>query len=176
MAALDDFLQEQGYKIQLTNDEILLEKVHKINVTSLIVGGIGIAIMVLIGIVLPPAASLMYVIAFVILVVVFRFNYRGMRPIVVFDWTHSMMVRRSVYFFVNSQTTKINGYQGIDIRTKDWSSQSSEGVDEYQKTIFLKTADGEVEVVDFYTEEEKVEPELLELEQIIDKHLRTSKA
>jgi hypothetical protein len=173
--ALEAFLSEQGYRLHYTDDEVKLEKKLKINITSIIVGGIGIGIFVMLGSWLKDSAILMYVISAIILLIVLRFNYRGARPITIFDWSHDTMIRKSVWFFLNSQSVKINGYTGIDLRTTDWSSQSSEGVDEYQKTIFLKTADGEVDVVDFYTEEEDTEPELKEIMQILHDFLIVKK-
>jgi len=174
--ALDSFLKEQGYRLERSEDQIKLEKRRKINVTSIVVGAIAVTLFLLIGSWLKDSAILMYVISLIVVTVVFRFNYRGARPITIFDWTHSTMIRKSVWFFVNSQSVKINGYNGIDLRTTDWSSQSSEGVDEYQKTIYLNTADGEVTVVDFYTEEESMEPELKELMQVIHDFLMAKKA
>jgi len=175
MASLDVFLKDQGFRLTRSDDEIILEKKRKFNVTSIIVGVISITVLIFVGRMLPPAKTLMYIISGIVVLLVAGFNFRGTRPITVFNWTHNTMVKKSVWFFVNSKTTQIEGYRGIDINTVDWQSQSSEGVDEYQKTIYLKTDGGDINVVDFYTEEKETEPELVELMQIIHDHL-TSKA
>jgi hypothetical protein len=176
MTSLDVFLKDQGFRLIRMNDEIILERKKKFNVTSIIVGGVSIFILLYVGYMLPPATVLMYIIAAIVLLVVLRFNYRGSRPLTVFNWSHNTMVKKSVWFFVNSKTTTIEGYEGIDIKTVDWQSQSSEGVDEFQKTIYLKTKNGDIRVQDFYTEEEETEPELKELMQIIHEHLEKKPA
>jgi hypothetical protein len=169
--ALNDFLKEQGYKLELSDNEVVLERRRKINVVSIVVGVISISILMLVGSWL-PVTSLMTVLSVVILFLVLRFNFRGTRPITIFDWTFKTMIKKSVWFFANSKSIAINGYKGIDLRTVDLSSQSSEGVDEFQKTIYLNTEDGEVVVIDFYIEEdETVDAELRELMQIIHNHL-----
>lgn len=169
--SLDTFLDAQGYALSHSDTEIRLEKNQKTNVTSIIAGTIGIAVFIFMGVSFPPAATMMYVVAGAILLVVLRFNFRGARPITIFDWTHTMMVKKSVWFFINSKTSKIEGYNGVDLKTIDLGSQSSEGVDEFQKTIYIKTNSGEVDVVDFYSEVEPMEPELKEIMQIIHDHL-----
>ena len=171
MSSLNDFLKEQGFEFTVTDKEVRLEKSKKINKISVVVGAIGVGIFIFLGYSFPPAAVLMYVIAVIILLLVMRFNFRGYRPITIFDWTYRNMIKKSVYFFLNSKSYKIDGYQGVDVRVIDWSSKSSEGVDEFQKTIFLKTNNGEIDVVDFYTEVEPLEPELTEIMQAINDHL-----
>lgn len=173
--ALDKFLKEQGYTLEKTESEVKLERNRKVNVISIVVGVIAIAIFTWVGSWLKEAATLMYIISVIILFVVLRFNYRGARPITVFDWTHKTMIKKSVWFFINSKSFAINGYQGIDVRTTDLSTQSSEGVDEFQKRIFLNTAEGEIRVIDFFVEEdERVDEEIKELMQIIHDHLKKS--
>ena len=175
--ALDKFLKSQGYKLEKSETEIKLERVRKLNIVSIVVGTVAIIIFTWVGSWLKEAATLMYIISAIILFVVLRFNYRGARPITIFDWTHKNMIKKSVWFFINSMSFEINGYQGIDCRTTDLSSQSSEGVDEFQKRIYLNTADGEIRVIDFYVEEdESVDDELRELMQIIDAHLSKASA
>ncbi len=134
MASLDKFLKDQGYKMHQTDKEVVLEKSKKVNVISIVVGLIGISIFVFLGVVFTSSAVLMYLIAALILLIVLRFNFRGFRPIILFDWSYKTMVRKSVYFFANSITTHIEGYQGIDVRVVDLATSSSEGVDEFQKT------------------------------------------
>lgn len=175
MASLDAFLKDQGYQFSQTDKEVKLEKSRKLNVISIVVGLIGIAVFVLIGVVFETAGSLMFIIAGLILLIVMRFNFRGFRPITIFDWTFKTMVKKSTFFFVNSITTKIEGYNGIDLRTVDLASSSSEGVDEFQKTIYLKTSNGEVDVIDFYTDFEAMEPEIPVIMQAIHDHLMKAK-
>lgn len=170
--ALDKFLKEQGYKLEHSDTEVVLERRRKINIVSIVVGTISVLVLTLVGSWLQDAATLMHIISIVIVFLVLRFNFRGTRPITIFDWTFKTMTRKSVWFFANSKSIAINGYRGIDLRTIDLSTESSEGVDEFQKTIILNTADGEVKVIDFYIEEdETVEEELKELMQIIHNHL-----
>lgn len=176
MGSLDAFLKDQGFKFSQSEKEVRLEKVRKFNVVSLIVGLIGISIFVFIGFSFPAAGGLMYVIAAIILLLVLRFNFRGYRPITLFDWTYKTMIKKSVYFFINSVTVNIEDYNGIDLRTTDLASSSSEGVDEFQKTIFLRTANGEIDVVDFYTDNEPVEPEIPTIMQAIHDHLMRGKS
>ena len=171
MGSLEAFLKDQGYKFEVSDKEVRLERKRKRNIVSYIIGIIGVSVFVLIGTVLTSAATLMYIIAVLIVFTVLRFNFRGFRPITLFDWTHTTMIKKSVYFFINSKSFKINGYKGIDVKTVDWSSQSSEGVDEFQKTVFLNTEDGELRVLDFYTEQEALEPEIKEIMEAINTHL-----
>lgn len=171
MGSLEAFLKDQGYKFEVSDKEVRLERKRKRNIVSYIIGIIGVSVFVLIGTVLTSAATLMYIIAVLIVFTVLRFNFRGFRPITLFDWTHTTMIKKSVYFFINSKSFKINGYKGIDVKTVDWSSQSSEGVDEFQKTVFLNTEDGELRVFDFYTEQEALEPEIKEIMEAINAHL-----
>ncbi|MCP4457646.1 MAG: hypothetical protein GY816_06420 [Cytophagales bacterium] len=167
--SLDAYLKAQGYDLHHSDTKIRLEKKRKINVTSIVVGVIGVGVLSLMGVVF--SMNSFYVVAGLIVLVVMRFNFRGTRPITIFDWTHTMMVKKSVWFFINSKSTKITGYNGIDINTIDLGSESSEGVDEFQKTIYLKTSSGNVDVVDFYSEVEPMEPELKEIMQIIHDYL-----
>ncbi len=167
--SLDTFLAEQGYDLQHSDDEIRLEKKKKTNITSIIVGAIGMGVLILMGVVFSMNAF--YFVAGIILLIVMRFNFRGARPITIFDWTHTTMIKKSVWFFINSKATKIEGYNGVDLKTIDLGSESSEGVDEFQKTIHLLTSTGNVDVVDFYSEVEPMEPELKEIMQIIHEFL-----
>ncbi len=171
MASLEAFLQDQGYTFSVSDKEIRLVRKRKFNIVSWVVGIIGMSVFILIASVFESAAVLMYILAVLILFIVLRFNFRGFRPITLFDWTHTTMIKKSVYFFANSKSYQIRGYKGIDVNTVDWSSQSSEGVDEFQKTIFLKTEEGDVRVTDFYTEQEALEPEIKEIMEAINAHL-----
>ncbi len=105
-----------------------------------------------------------------------RFNFRGARPITIFDWTRNTMIKKSVWFFLNSVSHKIEGYNGVDLEITDLGKESSEGVDEFQKTIYLKTQNGNINVVDFYSEVEPMEPELKEIMQMIHDYLTTKPA
>ena len=167
--SMDAYLAGQGFSLQHSATEIRLEKKRKINVTSIIVGVIGMAVMIAFGSFF--SLSFFYAVAGFILLIVLRFNFRGARPITIFDWTHTMMVKKSVWFFINSKTSKIKDYNGIDLNTIDLGSESSEGVDEFQKTIYIKTGSGNIDVVDFYSEVEPMEEELKEIMQIIHNYL-----
>ena len=167
--SLDAYLAAQGYSLQHSDTEIRLEKLQKINVTSIIVGAIGMAVMIVFGSFF--SISFFYVIAGFILLTVLRFNFRGTRPITIFDWTHTMMIKKSVWFFINSKTSKINDYNGVDLNTIDLGSESSEGVDEFQKTIYIKTSSEHIDVVDFYSEVEPMEEELTEIMEIFHNYL-----
>lgn len=171
MASLEAFLKDQGYSFSVSDKEVRLERNRKWNIVSIVIGIIGMSVFIFIGSAFESAAVLMYLLAVLILFIVLRFNFRGFKPITIFDWTHSTMIKKSVYFFVNSTSFKINGYKGIDVDTVDWSSKSSEGVDEFQKTIYLKTEDGDLRVFDFYTEQEALEPEIKEIMEAINAHL-----
>ena len=167
--SLDTYLAAQGYALHHSDKEIRLEKKRKINITSIVIGVISVGVLSLMGAVFSMVSF--YVVAGLIVLVVMRFNFRGARPITIFDWTHTTMVKKSVWFFINSQTTKIENYNGIDLNTIDLGSESSEGVDEFQKTIYIRTGAGNVDVVDFYSEVEPMEPELKEIMQIIHNYL-----
>ena len=175
MASLDAFLNDQGYEFHQNENEVILEKSRKLNIISIIVGAVGMGVFIFIGVIFPAASSLMYIIAAIIALIVARFNFRGFRPRTIFNWQGDSMIKKSVYFFVNSKTYKIDGYNGIDLRTVDLATSSSEGVDEFQKTIFLRTADGELDVVDFYTDNEPMEPEIPLIMQAIHDHLMKRK-
>ena len=98
-----------------------------------------------------------------------------MRPITIFDWTRTTMVKKSVWFFIDSKISQIDGYNEVDLNTIDLGSESSEGVDEFQKTIYIKTNSGNIDVVDFYSEVEPMEPELQEIMKIIHDYLVNKK-
>jgi hypothetical protein len=110
-------------------------------------------------------------IALAILLVVIRFNSRGLRPITIFDWTRTQMVRKSRMFFANSITVKLGEVQAVGIRMIDLVSHSTEGVDDYEKIVFLKTADGEVDVVEFFSEQKDNEPGLEEFRSLLENFL-----
>ena len=167
--SLDAYLAAQGFDLQHSDKEIRFEKKRKINVTSLVIGVIGIGLFVLMGIVFSQTS--LFVVAGLIVLVVMRFNFRGARPITIFDWTHTLMVKKSVWFFLNSKSFKIENYNGVDLNIIDLGSESSEGVDEFQKTIYLKTSAGNIDVVDFYSEVKPMEPELKEIMEIIHNYL-----
>ena len=173
MTSLDEFLKDQGFKFIHSDNEVILEKTKKVNIIAIVVGAIGMAILVLIGSWL--SSPIMYVIALLVLLIILRFHFRGLRPRTIFDWTYTTMVRKSVFFFVNSKTVKIKWYKSIDVKVIDLATSSSEGVDEFQKTVFLNTANGEINVVDFYTDFEAVEPEIPMIMEIIDAHLKKAK-
>ena len=123
MASLDKFLQDQGYTLRHTDKEVVLEKSKKISIISFLVGIVGISVFVFLGYTFKSAGVLFYIIAVIIFLLVWRFNFRGFRPIIIFDWTYKTMVRKSVYFFVNSKTIRIEGYQGIDVSVVDLATK-----------------------------------------------------
>jgi hypothetical protein len=175
MSALNSFMAEQGYTIRVQPEEIRFEKKRRIRIGAIIFGLVFIPLFLLLGFGLPSSSLNMQIgcslIAMGILLVVVRFNSRGIRPVTIFDWTRTQMVRKSRVFFANSITMKLEDVQGVGIRMVDLVSHSTEGVDDYEKILFVKTAKGEVDVVEFFSDQKDVEPGLEEFRSLLENYL-----
>lgn len=170
MSNLQSFMASHGYKLDISENEIRLEKKRRFNIGAIIFGLIFVPFFIIGGIWLNMKTG-SFILGLVILLIVIRFNTRGLRPVTIFDWSHTKMIRKSLVFFANSITINLEDVKGVAIRFKDLASDSSEGVDDFEKTIYIKTGKGDINVVDFYSEKKGVEPELEEFRALLENYL-----